>query len=354
MMSTTSVFRVFIRKSCKKCGSLQVQPSRYFKRDTGDGGRLVKKVKPAKGKKIVDAKFEKGSLEKFVVRYDSNDVKLPYRTLVKPFGFACLFTGCSFAGAAVWQYEGLRSKVIEKLTSQIGRYQRRPPKAGEFRQQINQWFQHLSGTEKVVLGIIAANVAVFACWRIPSMQFFMVKWFSASPASSALCLPMLLSTFSQYSFWHLAINMYVLWSFAPSIGITLGKEQFLAMYLSSGVWASFASYVLKIATCKYHPSLGASGAIMAVLGAVCTQFPDSRLAIIFLPFFTFSAGAALKFLIGLESAGVLLGWQFFDHAAHLAGLLTGCYYVTLGHKHIWQKREPVIKAWHKFRGPSEA
>jgi hypothetical protein len=28
---------------------------------------------------------------------------------------------------------------------------------------------------------------------------------------------------------------------------------------------------------------------MALLGAICTQFPDAQLAIIFLPFFTFSA-----------------------------------------------------------------
>ncbi|XP_033637678.1 presenilins-associated rhomboid-like protein, mitochondrial [Asterias rubens] len=351
MMSVTSVVRLLTRKSCVKCGSKQVQPHRFFKREAGDGGRI--KTTKAK-KKIVDAKFnEKGSLEKFEVQYDSNHVIVPYRSLLKPFGFACLFTGCSFAGAAIWQYEGLRSKALETFKRQLGRHTSSIPKAGELRQRVNQWFGSLSGTEKVTLGIVAANIAVFACWRIPAMQFFMIKWFSASPASSAVCLPMVLSTFSQYSFWHLAVNMYVLWSFAPGIGMALGKEQFLAMYLSSGVWASFASYALKVATCKYHPSLGASGAIMAVLAAVCTQYPDSRLAIVFLPFITFSAGSALKFLIGMESMGVVMGWQFFDHAAHLAGLLCGCYYMSYGHKQIWQKREPLMSAWHKYRGPKE-
>lgn len=34
-----------------------------------------------------------------------------------------------------------------------------------------------------------------------------------------------------------------------------------------------------------------SGAIMAVLGAVCTHVPDATLSIILLPFITFSAGA---------------------------------------------------------------
>jgi len=42
---------------------------------------------------------------------------------------------------------------------------------------------------------------------------------------------------------------------------------------------------------------------MALLGAVCTQFPDAQLAIIFLPFFTFSAKSVTQsfvvFLINL-------------------------------------------------------
>lgn len=38
-----------------------------------------------------------------------------------------------------------------------------------------------------------------------------------------------------------------------------------------------------------------SGAIMAVLGYVCTQYPDTKLGIIFLPFFVFSAGSVKLF-----------------------------------------------------------
>ena len=47
---------------------------------------MVQKSK--KPKTIVDAKFnEKSSLEKFEVQYDSNHVKVPYTSLLKPFGF---------------------------------------------------------------------------------------------------------------------------------------------------------------------------------------------------------------------------------------------------------------------------
>ncbi|ENN77451.1 hypothetical protein YQE_06275, partial [Dendroctonus ponderosae] len=32
---------------------------------------------------------------------------------------------------------------------------------------------------------------------------------------------------------------------------------------------------------------------------------------------------AIKFIVGLDTAGVLMGWKFFDHAAHLGGAATG-------------------------------
>lgn len=54
--------------------------------------------------------------------------------------------------------------------------------------------------------------------------------------SEALCWPMLLSTFSHYSLFHMATNMYVLWSFSSSIINMMGKEQFVALYLSAGVF----------------------------------------------------------------------------------------------------------------------
>lgn len=45
---------------------------------------------------------------------------------------------------------------------------------------------------------------------------------------------MLLSTFSHFSLFHMAANMYVLWSFSSSIVSLLGCEQFMAVYLSAG------------------------------------------------------------------------------------------------------------------------
>lgn len=45
---------------------------------------------------------------------------------------------------------------------------------------------------------------------------------------------MILSSFSHYSLIHMMANMYVLWTFSSGIVSLLGKEQFLAVYLSAG------------------------------------------------------------------------------------------------------------------------
>ncbi|XP_023653928.1 presenilin-associated rhomboid-like protein, mitochondrial [Paramormyrops kingsleyae] len=271
--------------------------------------------------------------------------------LVKPLLFTVGFTGCSFGAAAIWQYESLKSRVqtyfdevradwLEKL---------RPQKQGDIRKQVNQWWSGLSEGQRTVTGIIAANALVFCCWRIPSLQRSMLKYFTSNPASRTLCSPMILSTFSHYSFFHMAANMYVLWSFSSSIVSLLGREQFMAVYMSAGAISTFVSYVSKTATGRLGPSLGASGAIMAVLAAVCTKMPEAKLAIIFLPMFTFTAGNALKAIVAMDAAGLILGWRFFDHAAHLGGALFGIWYILQGHELIWKNREPLVKIWHNLR-----
>ncbi|TNM96654.1 hypothetical protein fugu_016315, partial [Takifugu bimaculatus] len=92
-----------------------------------------------------------------------------------------------------------------------------------------------------------------------------------------------------------------------------------------------------------------SGAIMAILATVCTKMPEAKLSIIFLPMFTFTASSALKAIVAMDAAGVVLGWRFFDHAAHLGGALFGIWYALAGHELIWKNRENFVKLWHDLR-----
>ncbi|XP_004079280.1 presenilins-associated rhomboid-like protein, mitochondrial [Oryzias latipes] len=295
--------------------------------------------------------------------------KIRRPSLFRPFMFTVGFTGCSFGAAAILQYETLKSRAraakdgeeLEKLVlgsqdmaywhdwwNQLSGLQRQ---ALLLMSMLDDFWSSLSEGQKTVTGIIAINTAVLCCWRIPSMQRNMIKYFTSNPVSKTRCLPMILSSFSHYSIIHMVANMYVLWTFSSGIVSLLGKEQFLAVYLSAGVISTMVSYICKTATGRFHPSLGASGAVMAVLAAVCAKVPEAKLGIIFLPMFTFSAGNALKALVALDTVGLILGWRLFDHAAHLGGALFGVWYVAYGHKLIWRKREPLVKLWHDVRSP---
>ncbi|XP_014777461.1 presenilins-associated rhomboid-like protein, mitochondrial [Octopus bimaculoides] len=278
-----------------------------------------------------------------------------YRDLLKPLGFTIMFSGACFAGSMVWQYELTRlkaKKIISNWISNEGRdifY----PKSHSFRSHLNMWWNSLSDGQKYVVSIIGANVLVFLAWRLPSAQPTLMKYFCSNPNSAAPCWSMLLSAFSQYNFMHLFTNMYVLWSFSNVALNLFGKEQFLAFYLSSATVASLLSYCVKITRCQFTPSVGASGALMAVLGAVCLTYPNAQLSIAFIGDIiphSFSAGAVMKVIIVFDTIGVLAGWKFFDHAAHLGGMLFGLWYVTYGKKLIWEQRESVQKWWHHIRG----
>lgn len=151
---------------------------------------------------------------------------------------------------------------------------------------------------------------------------------------------MFLSMFSHSTPVHLGLNMFVLYSFSQPAGITFGKEQFLALFLAAGMCGSLASVVNKTIVKSTASSLGAvstptcdldcfirypnqSGGVFGPLAATCILYPDSQLQIVFLPFFTFSAGMAIKCMMAVDLIGMFARWRFLDHAAHLGGALFG-------------------------------
>lgn len=275
---------------------------------------------------------------------------LPPARLWKHLGFTIMFSGASMVGATILEYECIRSEAYRM----IHRFKQFRINHTGWRGEMEAWWRKLHEGEKIFVPICFLNVIVFLAWRVPALQKTMVRYFCANPASKASCWSMILSTFSHYSIFHLAANMYVLHSFSAIAVSSLGREQFLALYLSSGVISSFASHLYKAVFNAPGLSLGASGAIMGVLGFVCTQYPDIKLSIIFLPMITFTAGMAIKGIMALDLTGCCLGWRYFDHAAHLGGALFGIFWQVWGNANIWKKREPLLTLWHSFREPRKS
>lgn len=233
--------------------------------------------------------------------------------LVRPTLFTVGFTGAVFASCSVWKYTATKNVFSMQRNHSV---------------LWTEW-NRLTDSRRLMMKIVTLNAIVFLGWRIRRLQGFMTKYFTSTPYKINLA-PMILSTFSHQHWFHLFCNMYVLWSFADPIIERLGKHQFLAVYLSSGVISTWSSYVVRLLSRVNVASLGASGAVMALIGFLCLDSPDSRLCIVFLPFINFSAKSGLCGIIAFDLLGLIRRWTTIDHAAHLGGVFFGISYAVYG------------------------
>ncbi|MEN4013054.1 MAG: rhomboid family intramembrane serine protease [Chloroflexota bacterium] len=125
------------------------------------------------------------------------------------------------------------------------------------------------------------------------------------------------SMFMHAGLAHIVGNMIYLWIFGDNVEDRLGHGRYLAFYLVGGVVASLTHLATNGGS--EIPTVGASGAIAAVLGAYMVLFPASRIAT-FVPLGFFSR------LTVLPAAVVLGFWfvlQLFDGVAALGGADVG-------------------------------
>ncbi|KAI1291539.1 Rho- GTP-binding protein RhoN [Mortierella claussenii] len=200
----------------------------------------------------------------------------------------------------------------------------------------SRWME-LSPGERTIWSIIGLNSIVFAAWQVPRLNPFMQKWFMHHPASGR-SITLLTSMFSHQHFWHFGLNMFALHSFALPLHDAMGREQFLAFYLTTGITASLASHLFTVARVpwsKIIPSLGASGALFGCVSSTAYMYPDATVYIIFLPFLPIKIPVALGAMMGLDLVGIIKNWKVLDHYAHLAGSTFGLAYMYAGKNLIW-------------------
>ncbi|EYC25888.1 hypothetical protein Y032_0011g1443 [Ancylostoma ceylanicum] len=225
----------------------------------------------------------------------------------------------------------------------------------------NGWKQLTDG-DKCALYLVGANLVVFALWRVKRLQTFMWRYFSNSFASRSLCMPMALSVFSHYNLVHLALNMYVVWSFTNvTVDKFLGPDQvlffswsniytlqFWAFFITAGVVSSFFGLAHKALARSPIRAVGASGAILGMLGYTCMKIPEARLKIVFVPGFDFSAQSAIIGILLFDLAGLLFRFRMFDHAAHLGGTLFGVFYALIGDDLVWNSYGSVVERAYRY------
>ncbi|GMR31957.1 hypothetical protein PMAYCL1PPCAC_02152, partial [Pristionchus mayeri] len=254
----------------------------------------------------------------------------PSRDLLKALGFTLGVGAVSFTVASLSDWERQKTTMKERFLSHANIFVKdfsRPRHSDEIQ---------LTHGEKCAMFLIVSNALVFLLWRAKGLQPMMWRYFSNSYASKSLLSPMILSAFSHSSFIHLALNMYVLWTFTHvTVDKFLGPDQFAAFYLTAAAVSSWASLAHKAAVRSPIRALGASGAILGLLTYTCCKIPDARLQIVFLPFFNFSAQNAVVGIVLFDLAGLIFRFKMFDHAAHLGGALFGIAYAYWGERFMW-------------------
>src|SRR6516164_3033475 len=124
----------------------------------------------------------------------------------------------------------------------------------------------------VTAAIIALNGIVFLL-ELANGDAFVTRW-SVIPAHVSQghdLITILTSTFMHASWSHIIGNMVFLWAFGPEMEDSMGPWRYLVFYLSGGIVAAIAQVLGDPGSTV--PSLGASGAIAAVMGAFVVTYP---------------------------------------------------------------------------------
>lgn len=135
------------------------------------------------------------------------------------------------------------------------------------------------------------------------------------------------SGFIHADYTHLLLNALTFWSFGFALERTIGSPRFAALYFI-GLLASSAGTVLRHRSDPGYASLGASGAILAVLFASIVYFPQQSLLILPLPLPIPAPLFAVCYLIYTIYAG-RRGTGNINHEAHLDGAITGVLFVAV-------------------------
>jgi len=140
--------------------------------------------------------------------------------------------------------------------------------------------------------------------------------------------------FVHADFGHLIFNSLTLYFFGPNLERTMGTPRFVALYFIGLVISSLGT-VLKQRNNPDYASLGASGAILAVLFAYIVYYPTNMLYL----YFAIPVPAVL-FAFGYLAYTWWASGQSRDrinHDAHLDGALTGLIFVGVTDFDAWRR-----------------
>ena len=164
-------------------------------------------------------------------------------------------------------------------------------------------------------------------------------------------LTLLTAMFMHGSIGHLLGNMWFLWIFGDNIENAMGRARYLIFYLLTGVIASLTHIVFnREGVAAMTASLGASGAISAVMGAYVLLHPHRRVTVLMLRFITevpAYVAVGLWFLFQIVSGFIAMGGVGggVAYGAHIGGFIAGA---LLAKPFILGRSESTDRSWQRM------
>jgi membrane associated rhomboid family serine protease len=124
--------------------------------------------------------------------------------------------------------------------------------------------------------IILVNAVVFVL-ELMGGDAFVTQW-AAIPAvifSGHRWVTIFTAMFMHGGWMHIIGNMVFLWAFGPEMEDAMGPVRYVVFYLTGGLVAMLAQVAGSPGSTV--PTLGASGAIAAVMGAFIVTYPQDRI-----------------------------------------------------------------------------
>jgi len=174
--------------------------------------------------------------------------------------------------------------------------------------------------KNIVMPLIIANVVIFVLQIILGPNFIDAFILISNDIFTRPWI-LLTSMFLHGGLDHLLFNMYALFLFGILLEQKIGTKKIAFTYFSAGIVASvFSSFIYPLITGTTFRALGASGAIMGIIGALIILMPNLRLLFLFaIPMPLWVAGIIW---IIIDLLGIFMP-SGIANIAHLVGMGTG-------------------------------
>jgi membrane associated rhomboid family serine protease len=143
-------------------------------------------------------------------------------------------------------------------------------------------------------------------------------------------------------YFHILINMLLLWMFGTPLVEAMGERKFWWFYICTGVFSGLCSLVFYTVTNNPTTVIGASGALFGLMFAFAKFFPTQQFLILFL--FPVQARYAVIIFGAIELLSILSNDRI-AHIAHLGGAVFAWLYFTFEDRGV-----QAIARWKNRKG----